>query len=187
MGVARRLLGALRIYARLAWWGLASPLLGEREPLRVVQAVVLGERGLLLSVRSDLRGWELPGGTPRQGEPDAEALRREVREETGLEIEVDTLAGEYRRTGFRPHLARVYRCRAVAGALRPSRETPHVRWFDPERLPATLFPWYRQPIADALAPGDAPVRREERQGLRSILAGMAIDLRMRVSSDRAGS
>lgn len=187
MGVARRLLGAGRIYARLAWWGLGSPLLREREPLVVVQAVVQGERGLLLSVRSDLRGWELPGGTPRPDEQETEALCREVHEETGLEVVVEALVGEYRRTGFRPHVARVYRCRVVSGEPRPSRETPLVRWFDPERLPGTLFPWYRQPIADALARGDEPVHREERQGLRSILAGMAIDLRMRASSDRAGS
>lgn len=166
-------------YAKIAWWGLASPRLGEREPLRVVQAVIRSERGVLLTVRSDLRGFELPGGNLRPGEDEPSALRREVREETGLHVEVERLSGEYIRTGFRPHTARVYRCRPRGGHLRPSRETPVVRWFAPDALPDTLFPWYRAPVADALAARPDPVRRHEHQGPGVVLAGMAIDLRMR--------
>jgi hypothetical protein len=60
-----------------------------------------------------------------------------------------------------------------------------VAWFDVERLPATLFPWYRVPLADASAERPGPVRRREHQGLRSVLAGMAIDLRMRWTDDHA--
>ena len=61
------LAGALPVYARIAWWGLASPM-AERRPLVVAQAVVRGDEGILLTVRSDLRGWELPGGTQESGE-----------------------------------------------------------------------------------------------------------------------
>ena len=86
------LAGALPAYARIAWWGLASPL-AEKEPLVVVQAVVQSDEGLLLTVRSDLRGWELPGGQVEESEDPEEALIREAREETGLEIEITRLAG----------------------------------------------------------------------------------------------
>ena len=185
-GLARRLLPVLPRYARLAWWGLVSPRWGDRETLRVLQAVVQSASGVLLSVRSDLRGWELPGGNPRPGESDEAALRREVREETGLAVEPLRRVGDYVRTGFRPHTARVYLCRVAGGRLRPSRETPRLRWFEPRALPTTLFPWYRAPIEDALAPPAAPVLRREFQGVRRVLQGMAIDLRMRVSNDRAG-
>ena len=58
------------------------------------------------------------------------------------------LVGEYRRSGFRPHLARVYRCRALGGQATPSIETPRVAWWDPARLPDTLFPWFRGPLRD---------------------------------------
>jgi 8-oxo-dGTP diphosphatase len=183
--LARRLLAALPAYARIAWWGLAAPRLPGAAPLTVVQAVLLREGRVLLGVRGDLRGWELPGGTPRPGESDAAALVREVREETGLEVEVGARVGDYQRSGFRPHLARVFVCRVIAGAERPSLETPRLRWFEVERLPATLFPWYRAPLADALAGPAAPVVRRERQGLAQVLAGLVIDLRMRLSDDAA--
>ncbi len=141
--------------------------------------MVVSESGILLSVRSDLRGWELPGGTPEPGEGETDALAREVREETGLEVAPERLVGEYRRTGFRPHRARVWQCRPTGGELAPSRETPRLGWFPPEALPPTLFPWYRGPLNDALAGASEPVSREEHNGLAAIAAGMAIDLTMR--------
>ena len=178
------LAGALPAYLRIAWWGLLSPMAEER-PLVVVQAVVLGDRGILLSVRSDLRGWELPGGTPEGDETPEQALVREVREETGFEVAIERRVGDYRRTGFRPHTARVYRCRVAGGALRTSGETRAAEWFRPEALPITLFPWYLEPAADAMASASGPVQREEHQGPKAIWAGMRIDLAMRFSRDRA--
>jgi 8-oxo-dGTP pyrophosphatase MutT (NUDIX family) len=185
-GRARRLAELLPSYARLAWWGLFAPRLGESGPLRIVQAVVRSDRGVLLSVRADLRGWELPGGNLRPGEAEPAALRREVREETGLEVGVERCVGEYVRTGFLPHVARVYACRVQGGRLQPSVETPRVAWFDPAALPRTLFPWYRAPLCDALANLPQPVVRHEHQGVRSVWAGMTIDLRMRWQRDRVG-
>jgi 8-oxo-dGTP diphosphatase len=185
-GLVRRLAPAFPSYLRLAWWGLVSPLVSEREPLRVVQAVIRSERGVLLSVRSDLHGWELPGGNGNPGEPAEAALIREVREETGLEVAIERRVGDYVRTGFRPHTASVFECRVSGGTLRPSRETPLIRWFDPAELPDTLFPWYRAPLADALAGDRNPRVRCEYQGLAAIWAGLSIDMRMRWSDDRAG-
>jgi ADP-ribose pyrophosphatase YjhB (NUDIX family) len=178
IGRLRRLAGLAPAYARTAWWGLVGPRL-EREPLLVVQAVVLGPEGILLSMRSDLWGWELPGGNPEPGEAPEAALRREVREETGLEVELEAQVGDYVRSGFRPHRARVYRCRARGGALAPSEETPRVAWFPSAALPDTLFAWYREPIRDALARLPDPVERHDHQGLGAILAAARIDLRTR--------
>jgi 8-oxo-dGTP diphosphatase len=173
-----RLLGALPSYARIAWWGIVSPR-REHTPLTVYQAVIVGAEGVALATRAELRGWELPGGTAHPGESGEAALRREVAEETGLVVEIEGLVGNYQRSGFRPHTARVYRCRPVGGALRPSAETPAVAWFDPNALPRTLFPWYRGPLADALAKLPEPVAIHERQGWRHVAAGLAIDLAMR--------
>ena len=175
----RRLTRLPRIYARAAFEGLFRHRLGGRPPLVVHQGVVLDAGQVLLALRSDVRGWELPGGNANPGESGEAALRRELREETGLEVEVERRVGDYERRGFWPHTACVYRCRRVGGALRGSRETPAVRWFSLDGLPAGLLPWYRQPLADALAEHAEPVLRRERWGLREIAAAMAIDLRSR--------
>jgi len=180
--VAGRLAALARAFpdwARIAWFGLVAPRATERVPLLVHQAVVLSREGVLLTLRGDLRGFELPGGSAYPGEADEACVRREVLEESGLRVEVESVVGDYVRTGFRPHTARVWRCRATGGRLRPSDETLRAAWFDPAAPPDTLLPWYREPLADALARHPAPVRRRERLGVAAVLAGMRIDLRMR--------
>lgn len=178
-GRARRLLGVVPAYAHVAFEALAPRAIGGAGRARVVQAVVRSDAGILLCARRELWGWELPGGTVRSGESDEDALAREVREETGVEVEVERLVGVYERSGFRGHEARVFACRAVGGAVRACREMPDVRWFDAAHLPPTIFPWFRGPLADALAAHGEPVRRCEHQGLGAILAGARIDLAMR--------
>ncbi|MFO0688690.1 MAG: NUDIX domain-containing protein [Myxococcota bacterium] len=134
---------------------------------------------VLLSLRAELFGWELPGGTPLPGESLASALVREVREETGLEVEPEAEIGRFVRRGFRPHTAIVYRCRPVGGALAPSPETPRLGWFAADAPPETLFPWFREPLRRARLRGAEPVRVEEWQGLAAVLAGLRIDLALR--------
>jgi ADP-ribose pyrophosphatase YjhB (NUDIX family) len=186
VGLVGRLAGIVPNHLAIAWWGLAKPRISEKAPLLIVQGVVLGDERVLLSVRSDLHGWELPGGNPGAGEPDEAALRREIFEETGVEVAVERHVGDYVRTGFRPHTARVFLCRATGGELRPSAETPSVRWFPIRQVPETLFPWYRAPLEDALADLSEPVERREYQGRATVWAGMKIDFRMRLSNDCAG-
>lgn len=185
-GLLGRLAGIPPTWARIAWFGLVAPRVGEREPLLVHQGVVLSERGVLLAVRGDLRGWELPGGSAHPGEPERAAIRREILEETGLEVEVLAHVGDWVRSGFRPHVARIWRCRAIGGRPAPSDETLRVEWFDPSAPPETLFPWYRDPLRVALAGEAAPVQRSERLGIAAVLAGMRIDLRMRLGGDGEG-
>ena len=178
----RRLLGlagALPTWARIGYFGLVAPRVVERGPLVVHQGVVLSAEGVLLTLRGDLRGWELPGGSAHPGESDEACVRREILEESGLDVVVEARVGDYVRTGFRPHVARVWRCRAARGRLRPGAETLRAGWFDPAALPDTLFPWYREPLADALASHPTPVERQERLGWAAVLAGVRIDLRMR--------
>jgi len=84
--------------------------------------------------------------------------------------------GDWVRTGFRPHTARVYLCRPRAGRLEASSETPRIGWFAVDALPEDLFPWYRDPLEVACAPRAEAVAVRERQGLGAILAALRIDL-----------
>lgn len=186
LGRITRLVAAAPNYLKIAWHGLVSPRVGNREPVAVSQAVIFSENQVLLAVRRDLRGWELPGGHLQSGESPEDGLIREVREETGHEIAIDRHVGTYVRTGFRPYTASVFTCRVTGGELRPSIDTPVVRWFDIEGLPGTLFPWFREPIADALAARLEPVSRCNYQGAAAVWAGFKIDLQMRLSDDQAG-
>ena len=61
-----------------------------------VGAVVRNDRGeILLIERTDNGLWALPGGAQEIGESIKDAVRREVREETGIEVEVTGLTGIY--------------------------------------------------------------------------------------------
>ena len=62
-------------------------------PLSVKGVVIHdGHALLLLNERGE---WDLPGGRPDPGEDHRAALKREVREETGLEVEVGAALGEH--------------------------------------------------------------------------------------------
>jgi 8-oxo-dGTP diphosphatase len=66
------------------------------QPQIAIGAIVIHEDKLLMVQRANDPGkglWSLPGGRVEQGEYLADALRREVLEETGLEVEVGELAG----------------------------------------------------------------------------------------------
>jgi len=164
-------------WLRTAWLGLLRTQLGR--PMEIVQGVVVRDGAVLLTLRRDLRGWELPGGNLHPGEDAETAVVREVLEETGIEVAPEGLSGAYYRTGFLPHRARVYRCRFVAGRPTPSHETPRVAWWPVDAPPPSLLPWCRTPLADALAARPEPVERHERQGLREIVESARIDLRAR--------
>ena len=160
-------------WLEVAGWGLSGDAPQAR---RLVQGVVTSEAGVLLALRRELRGFELPGGRAEAGEDERVTLVREIREETGLVVEPIERVGEYRRSGFASHTARVFRCRVRGGTLRPSADTPDVAWFSADALPDTLFPWFRGPLLDALGAAPRPVERDERLGLAAVAAGLRIDL-----------
>ena len=96
-----------------------------------------------------------------------------------LVVEVERHVGDYVRSGFRPHTARVYIGRVISGQERLSSETLDLSWFPIGDIPEGLLPWYRQPIEDGLERKPSPANRSEHQGLASIWSAMKIDLRMR--------
>lgn len=91
-------------------------------------AAIFDESGrILLMDRSDGTGWCLPCGWVEPNEKPVEAVVREVREETGLEVEVRQLVGVFTRmpdakNGPHTTIAIVHLCEAVGGELTLSHE-----------------------------------------------------------------
>jgi ADP-ribose pyrophosphatase YjhB (NUDIX family) len=177
-----RFLGGSWDYVRTAWWGTVSARVIERRQLVIAQAVIVRDgppKQVLLSIRSDLFGWELPGGTLKRDESPEQAVTREVFEETGLQIDPERVVGVWVRDGFRPHTAHVFFCRVVRGTESPSHETPRLKWFDVDDLPEELFSWYEEPLRVALTPDAEIFVGNDWQGLGAIWGAMKIDIRMR--------
>lgn len=110
------------------------------EKVHCVGGIVFDETGRLLLVR---RGrppgeglWSLPGGRVEPGESDADALRRELLEETGLAIRIGRLAGVVDRPGPDgvTYVIRDYLATVSGGTLTPGDDAADARWFSPTAL-----------------------------------------------------
>ena len=105
-------------------------------------ACIRDEQGRILLLRRSDGMWSMPGGMLEPGESLEQAVVREVREETGLEVEPTALIGVYSDPEYiftypnghqvQPIIA-FFECRVVGGTLQPDREEIlEARYFGPE-------------------------------------------------------
>jgi 8-oxo-dGTP diphosphatase len=119
----------------------------------VVAAAILDDAGRVLACRRsmppELAGqWEFPGGKVEPGEDEAVALRRECREELGIEVAVGDALGEavLPRPGW---LLRVRLARILTGQPAPL-EHGALRWLAADELADVAWLAPDVPIVDAL-------------------------------------
>lgn len=110
---------------------------GQRIPC--VGAIITGPAGLLLIKRGhepEAGRWSIPGGRIELGETDAEALVREVREETGLLVRPGRLAGAVERPGPGGTILEIrdYAATVTGGDLVPGDDAADARWVTPGEL-----------------------------------------------------
>ena len=107
-------------------------------------ALVVDDRGRLLLGRRATEVWhgywDTPGGFLEEGEEPLDALRRELREETGLEVEPDAFVGgfvdRYGDGDDAPFTLNLYwTARVIGGEERPDDDVSELRWFAPDELP----------------------------------------------------
>lgn len=133
-------------------------------------AIVFDAGGkLLLHRRTDNGRWSLPGGAIEVGETAAQATVREVREETGYEVQVIRIIGiysdpaqttmQYPNGDVAAYVAIAFECRVIGGAPALSDETCEVNWFRPDALPAGFHPPHTIRVQDALAKQPAAFSR----------------------------
>jgi 8-oxo-dGTP pyrophosphatase MutT (NUDIX family) len=125
-------------------------------------AVVVDQSGLLvLQRRSDNDLWALPGGAMELGESIAGTVVREVREETGLDVQPDYVIGVYTDPQHvfayddgevRQEYSVCIACRVVGGSMQISDESTELGRFTPEEVEGLpMHPRIRARILDFLA------------------------------------
>src|SRR5438874_1040954 len=135
---------------------------GSPASFRIAASALIfdGER-VLLAHRRDIDWWNLPGGGMELGETVDEALHREVREETGLEVEIEQLIGVYSKPQ-KQEVVLAFRCRIMGGALCETEESRECRFFDPRHIPVNTLPKHRQRLEDAMLRHPGAVLRAQR-------------------------
>ena len=103
-------------------------------------ALIFNDAGEILLLKHRFRagsGWGLPGGFLEKGEQPLEALKRELREEIGIDVEsVEIFAA---RSFKKPRQVEVlFRCRANADPKPQTMEVERAGWFSIDSLPEGL-------------------------------------------------
>lgn len=119
--------------------------------LVVAGCLVKNQAGELLLIRHHRRGWELPQGRVEEGESLTTAVCREVREETGVEIELGALAAVYSKLTLPSAIIFNFLGSYRSGELTPSDESPELGWFNAEQaLARVTHPVNRERLATLL-------------------------------------
>jgi 8-oxo-dGTP diphosphatase len=126
-----------------------------------VGAIIVDESGRLFLARrgpkaKNERGlWEFPGGAVERGERLADALRREIREEYGVEIEVGELLDVVDHILPDEHqhwVSPTFVCRIVSGTpvIREPDKCAAIGWFAPQDVPGELTRISRENLTNYL-------------------------------------
>ena len=144
--------------------GVARSNEAMNTPLSIKGVLVHQSRVLLLL--NDRGEWELPGGRAEPDEDHRGALEREIREETGLDVEVGALVDEHSFEVLPGRFVQIvaYACTlAGASAVTLSHEHVDMRWVPlaelgetiaGRRLPAGYLGAIRQAMSQPSAPSD---------------------------------
>jgi 8-oxo-dGTP diphosphatase len=129
----------------------------RKQPALTVDVIVKRGKKVLLVRRKNepFKGkWALVGGFVEYGERVEEAAKRECREETGLEVEVEGLVGVYSDPGRDPrgHVVSIcFLARPVGGRLKGGSDASEARFFE-------KIPWDQLAFDHARILKDAGVR-----------------------------
>ena len=103
-----------------------------------VAAIITNEKNQVLLLEHVLRpfsSWGIPGGFIAAGEQPEVGVRREIREETGIELENVRLV---RVRTIKRHVEIIFRARGTGDASVRSREITAAEWFTLDEMPAEM-------------------------------------------------
>ena len=116
-----------------------------------VAGLVTNNNGEILLIKSPKRGREYPGGMVEPGESFQEALLREVKEESGIDVEITGFIGLCKN--IEKDVVNIdFACKAVGGQLTTSDESSEVLWVKREdALGMITFPLTRKRLENMLS------------------------------------
>ncbi|KKT00114.1 MAG: NUDIX hydrolase [Candidatus Nomurabacteria bacterium GW2011_GWF2_43_8] len=114
------------------------------------------QRKVLLVHRTDYDLWNLPGGGLEKREPPWEGVKREVKEETGFDVEVKKLVGFYSKKD-QDDLALSFLCKIIGGQATLNNEADKIEYFEVDKLPLNTIPKQVERIKDALQNSDITI------------------------------
>ena len=115
-----------------------------------VAVIITNRDGKVLLLEHFLRpgsGWGIPGGFINFGEQPEEAVRRELREETGLELENLRML---RVRTLNRHIEMLFRAETGETGAVKSREIRSLDWFAPDDMPPEMSPVQRATVEKVL-------------------------------------
>ena len=119
-------------------------------PLHIIAAagIVVNDKNEILMIKNNRRGWEFPGGQVEVGENVIDAVKREILEETGIDVEVGELFCISSNTGKYPGYNGVkeiptkimldFICRAKGGMPVPSDENSETAFIPKSSVPELI-------------------------------------------------
>ncbi len=135
----------------------------EKFFLNCVAAAILNDTGkVLLQKRSDRNTWGFPSGVMELGESFSESLKREVKEETGLNVDIIRLLGvysdyfdEYPNGDKAQPIVIFFLCKAKSGNLTVDNdETLELKFFSKEEMPTLVNQQHIDMFHDLFAEDD---------------------------------
>lgn len=131
----------LRIWRALpAWIHFLAAKMIRAKFRAAVAALIFNERGQILLFKHTYRKWEwgIPAGSLEYHEQPAEAILREFREETSMQLQIEKLLTVVSAQEDH-HLTAVYLCKITGGEFRQSNEVSEMKYFDVSDLPDMLL------------------------------------------------
>lgn len=92
------------------------------------------ENRILLCLRNDHDIWNLPGGRLEKGESPWQGVIREVKEETGLNVEIVRLIGVYSKPN-KDEIVFSFECKVLGGELTLNDEAKDIKYFSIDDIP----------------------------------------------------
>ena len=119
-----------------------------------VAGLVYNDKDEVLLLESPNRGWEYPGGMVEPGETLQDALIREIKEETGADVEITGFIGVCKN--IQKDVVNIdFSCKYIGGELATSDESLHVKWVNKDdALNLVTFPLTIKRLENMLTTGE---------------------------------